>query len=174
MPLQPLVPAPLTYETYFDTNSRSSTVASSTPRDQWITSHLRCPRSSSVPMRPQCSYCGKTHTRPVRYQECQNRHTGTRPFACQASCGQSDWYAFFGSPIQYRYAQLILLSPVGWHSAAVNSSDDTSFRIILPTYDAYDGKSLPKQSNLNSILPSGHIGWRQNAARHRKTCPCSS
>ncbi|CCA70625.1 hypothetical protein PIIN_04562 [Serendipita indica DSM 11827] len=41
--------------------------------------------------RPLCSYCGRTHTRPVRDRACRNKHLGLLPFVCGGDCGKLEW-----------------------------------------------------------------------------------
>lgn len=112
--------------------------ASSTANDHSTPNQMpTLARPSNMPTRPLCSYCGRKHTRPVRYQECQNRHTGAKPFSCQGVCGQSGCMAAFSSREQLR-------------------------RHLLP--DCITHVRCKR---------CGHLGWRQNAARHEKTCSSS-
>ena len=42
--------------------------------------------------RSLCSHCGRTHTRPVRYRACRDKHLNRRRFACGGECGKPTWY----------------------------------------------------------------------------------
>lgn len=47
--------------------------------------------------RPLCSYCGRTHTRPVRDRACRNKHLGLLPFVCGGDCGKLECLKIFAS-----------------------------------------------------------------------------
>ncbi|CAG7846767.1 SubName: Full=Uncharacterized protein {ECO:0000313/EMBL:CCA74411.1} [Serendipita indica DSM 11827] len=71
--------------------------------------------TSSVVSPPQesptgriCMYCGRTHTRPVRYQACQNRFLGLRPFPCDGGCGRIRCPVQYGIVPQQRKAETAL------------------------------------------------------------------
>lgn len=41
--------------------------------------------------RRRCPTCLGSHSRPVRYQECQNKAIGFYPFECHGTCGNPEW-----------------------------------------------------------------------------------
>lgn len=81
-----------------------------------------------------CPYCHKTHSRPVRYEACENKHTGARPFLCGGQCGDATCTAAFHSKERLTHH--------------LRTDEDTHVR----------------------CKHCGKAGWRQNAARHERSC----
>ena len=81
---------------FYNTSSAdlTQTLALPTPAAHSSAAQTSTPSSSStIPSaqqghrnRPLCSHCSRTHTRPVRYKACRDKHLNRRPFACGGDC----------------------------------------------------------------------------------------
>ena len=93
--------SPTLQVTSYNTNTvdLSQTLASPTPPAHSGAAQTSTPSSSpNIPSaqqnhrnRPPCSHCGRTHTRPVRYKACRDKHLGLHPFVCAGRCGKPSW-----------------------------------------------------------------------------------